>query len=167
LKATKKYIKMKNRKLLKRALFIILGGVVVGGSIAAYMFFKPHRDVQSSSTDFSMNASDLVSEYMKNPQSANDKYLDDAGLSKILEVTGTIASITEDFNNQKVVLIKEKDDKAGVSATFTAETNQSASQLKIGQKVTIKGVIRSGASYDEDLELYENVILEKSDVVQQ
>jgi hypothetical protein len=36
---------------------------------------------------------------------------------------------------------------------------------KIGETITVKGVIRSGASFDEDLELYENVILEKSDVV--
>ena len=31
--------------------------------------------------------------------------------------------------------------------------------------ITVKGVIRSGASYDEDLELYENVTIDKSDIV--
>ena len=62
-------------------------------------------------------------------------------------------------------MLKEKGDKAGVSATFTVETNHKISDLKIGEKITVKGVIRSGASYDEDLELYENVILEKSDLI--
>ena len=33
-----------------------------------------------------------------------------------------------------------------------------------GHEITIKGVIRSGAYYDEDLEMYVNVIIEKSDL---
>jgi len=37
--------------------------------------------------------------------------------------------------------------------------------LKIGDYIKIKGVIRSGAEIDEDLELYEDVIIEKSDIV--
>ena len=36
------------------------------------------------------------------------------------------------------------------------------SKLHIGDFVKIKGVIRSGAEYDEDLDLAENVIVEKS-----
>lgn len=39
------------------------------------------------------------------------------------------------------------------------------SNLKTGDKITIKGVIRSGASFDSDLDMYENVIIEKSDIV--
>jgi hypothetical protein len=38
-------------------------------------------------------------------------------------------------------------------------------ELKIGTKVSIKGVIRSGAGYDEDLDMYEDVILEKCDLI--
>jgi len=63
------------------------------------------------------------------------------------------------------VLIKDDMDKAGVSATFTPETNNNLKEVEIGQTITIKGVIRSGASYDEDLELYENVTIDKSDIV--
>lgn len=156
----------KRKKLIRKVIIAISVVAVAGLSYAGYMFFKPHRDVQSASTDFTLQASTIVAEYLANPEQANEKYLDDAGLSKILEVTGTVASITEDFNNQKVVLLKSAGDKAGVSATFTTETNISAEALKVGQTVKIKGVIRSGASYDENLEFYENVIMEKSDVVQ-
>ena len=63
------------------------------------------------------------------------------------------------------MLLKENSDKAGVSATFTPETNQNTIGLSTDQTITVKGVIRSGASYDDDLELYENVILEESDIV--
>ena len=63
------------------------------------------------------------------------------------------------------MLLKDLGEIAGVSCTFTPETKKNAEILKIGDKVTIKGVIRSGAGYDEDMELYEDVILEKCDVV--
>lgn len=154
-----------NKKRVKVVVIIALIGIAVVGGVATYLFNMPHRDVQETKSDYTLKASDIVTEYLANAQIANDKYLDDEGESKVLEVEGTISSITEDFNNQKVVLLKLPSHEAGVSCTFTALTNQSASELSVGQKVFIKGVIRSGASYDEDLEMYENVIMEKCDVV--
>ena len=44
-------------------------------------------------------------------------------------------------------------------------TNSNTQNIKIGDNIVIKGVIRSGASYDADLEMYENVIIEKSDII--
>ena len=85
--------------------------------------------------------------------------------SKVLEISGIVAVISEDFNHQKVVLLKSATDKAGVSASFTKETNSHTDNVKVGDKITIKGVIRSGASFDSDLGMYENVIIEKSDIV--
>jgi hypothetical protein len=102
---------------------------------------------------------------LANPTSANEKYLDEEGNSKILEISGIVAEITEDFNKQKVVLLKFASDNAGVSCTFTPETNASVSQIKIGETIVVKGVIRSGASYDKDLGMYENVIMEKCSIV--
>ena len=96
---------------------------------------------------------------------ANAKYLNEEGESAVLAVTGKVSSITTDQINQKVILLKGADAHAGVSCTFTEETNNQASNVKIGQSLTIKGVIRSGAGYDEDLELYEDVILEKCTIV--
>lgn len=145
-----------------RTILILLGVVIIiGGGVGLYMFNMPHRDVQATKSDYTLNASDIVNEYLKDPVKANEKYLDEEGESKILEITGKIASITTDFNNQKVILLKEDHSEAGVTCTFTIETNNSVENLKQGQIISVKGVIRSGASYDEDLEMYENVILEK------
>ena len=155
----------KNKKRFKVITIIVLIGVVIGGGIVLYLFNMPHRNVQETTTDYTLRAVDIVNEYLSTPQIANDKYLDAEGESKILEIEGTISSITEDFNNQKVILLKSDNQEAGVSCTFTAATNQSTANLSVGQKVIIKGVIRSGASYDEDLEMYENVIMEKCDLV--
>lgn len=153
------------KKILKIVAILLLAGLLMGGGTVLYMFNMPHRNVQSTSTDFNLTASQLVAEYLENSASANEKYLSDDGDSKILEIKGTVSKINEDFNGQKVVLLQENSDKAGVSCTFTHETNNSVSNIKIGETITIKGVIRSGASFDPDLEMYENVVVEKSDLV--
>lgn len=151
----------------KKILLTLTIVVLIVAGIGLYMFNMPARDVQATKTDYSYNASDIVHEYLTDPQKANEKYLDEEGVSKVLEITGMVAKISEDFNNQKVLLLKSTSDKAGVSATFTKETNAHANTVKIGDKITVKGVIRSGATYDPDLEMYENVILEKCDIVTQ
>lgn len=153
------------KKILKKVLLILGVGILIAGGVVYYMFNKPARDVQNSKTDYSLEASQIVNEYLTDSQKADDKYLEEAGNSKVLEISGVVSDITEDFNNQKVILLQGATDKAGVSCTFTAETNANTADVEIGSRVTIKGVIRSGASYDEDLKMYENVILEKCDIV--
>ncbi|MDX2445157.1 MAG: hypothetical protein QNK30_15285 [Bacteroidales bacterium] len=153
------------KKLFRIAAIIAVAGLLIGGGIMLYMFNMPHRDIQSAKTDYSLTSTQIVLEYLSDRDAANEKYLASDGNSKILEVTGIISKISENFNSQKVVLLKSNEDKAGVTAVFTTETNPSVSNLNVGETITVKGVIRSGASYDDDLELYENVILEKSDIV--
>ena len=130
-----------------------------------YIYNTPHRDVQESKTDYVLTASQLIAEYLADPLAANNKYLDSDGESKIIEVQGQVFSISEDYNNNKEIVLKSAVDKAGVRCTFSAETNKNAETLVIGNTVILKGVIRSGASYDSDLEMYENVIMEKCDEV--
>ncbi len=153
------------KKIIKWGLIILAGGLIIGGGVVYYLFNMPKRDVQATSTDYTVTSQQIVQEYLSNMQLANDKYLQAEGESKILAVSGTVASIDEDLNHQKVVLLKGVNDMAGVSCTFTTTTNVNAAKLKNGDKVTIKGVIRSGAGYDEDQELYEDVIMEKCDVI--
>lgn len=156
---------MKKRKLIKWIIIIAVSGLVIGGGSALYIFKMPHRDVQSTESDYSLMSTQIVNEYLSNAQTANEKYLSDDGESKILEIKGVVSKISENYDGQKVILLQNENDKAGVSCSFTPETNSKAANLKIGDVAIIKGVIRSGASYDEDLELYENVILEKCDVI--
>lgn len=155
---------MKN-KYIKWGLILLIAGLAIGGGTAFYIFNMPHRDVQAIEADFNMNGIELVNEYLMDAKNANDKYLQEEGDSKIIAVTGTVASIDENMKQQKVVLLKAAEDKAGVSCSFMASTNVNAKKLNLGDQVTIKGVIRSGAGYDDDLELYEDVIMEKCDVL--
>ncbi len=158
---------MTKRKVIKVVLTIVVVGIAAAASVALYLFNKPHRDIQSASVDFALTGHALVQEYLTSAHEANQKYLDDSGDSKIMAVTGNVRSISRDMNSQVVVLLQDEGDKAGVSCTFSAATNASAEKLSVGQTVTIKGVIRSGAGYDADLDLYEDVIIEKSDVFNQ
>jgi Flp pilus assembly protein TadG len=156
---------MKKRKIIKVAIITIALGIAIAGSAAYYMFNMPHRNVQKADADYALTTTQVVTEYLADKTAANEKYLATDGDSKILAITGIVSKISDDYNGQKVVLLKNDTDKAGVSCSFTKETNSSIATLQIGQTATIKGVIRSGASYDEDLEMYENVILEKSNLI--
>jgi fructose-specific component phosphotransferase system IIB-like protein len=153
------------KKGFKIFVFVVLGLVLIGAGIGYYLFNMPHRNVQHTASDYHVTASALVKEYLKDSKKADKKYLDEEGESKIFEVAGEVSDISEDFNGQKVVLLKKAEDKAGVSCTFTLKTNRETNALRLGQTTKIKGVIRSGANYDSDLEMYENVIIEKSSIV--
>ena len=153
---------MLKNKTVKTILIIIGIGILIAGGVGYYMFNLPHRDVQATSVDFKLSAKEIVEEYLNNSAKANEKYLDEEGESKVLVITGKITSITTDFNDQKVILLKDASEKAGVNCTFLPEANI---QLNEGDVISVKGVIRSGASYDEDLEMYENIILEKCSII--
>lgn len=154
----------KTKKRIKIILIIFLLVGLVGGSYVFYLWNMPHLDVQAQKADFSITANDLVNEYLTNEKTANAKYLGENGESKIIVISGTINKIDTDMNNQKVILLKDDSAKAGVNCTFMTSTNNNASTLKVGDKTKIKGIIRSGASYDADMEIYENVVLEKCDI---
>lgn len=156
---------MKKSTLLKRIVLALVALGVIGAVIVYFIFNQPHRDVQAQAADYSYSASAIVTEYLTDAKAANDKYLDAEGESKIIEINGTVFEISTDYNDQKVLLLKSEGDKAGVSCTFTKETESSVANVTVGQKVKVKGVIRAGATYDEDLEMYENVIIEKCDLV--
>lgn len=153
------------KKYIKIGIYVFTLGVVLAGGIGIYLFNMPHRDIQSTKTDLEITAANLVAEYLENPTEANAKYLDAEGESKILEVSGEVASVTEDFNKNLVVVLKSPDQKAGVSCTFLTTVGSIKDQLHQGKIIKVKGVIRSGASYDPDLGFYENVIMDKCDLV--
>jgi len=149
-------------KILKAITAIALIGI----GVVAYLWFMPHRNVQATKAFATVDTTILVNEFLSNKEKANTKYLDsDEGESKVLIITGKIAKISKDQLGQKVILLKDDNQKMGVSCTFTLETSPQVALLKVGDAVKIKGVIRSGAEYDEDLDLAENVIVEKSAIV--
>jgi len=157
----------KKKKIRKIILLTILFLAIIGVSVGYYLWNMPHIDVQAQKADVTIDVTSIVNEYLQDEKKANDKYLSAEGDSKIFVVKGVVKSKDTDMNNQITVLLQGSNDKAGVKCVFMAETNKDAEILQIGQTTSIKGIIRSGAKYDSDLELYENVLLEKCDVVKE
>lgn len=155
---------MNRQKIIRTLLYTLAFTVIAAAAIAYYLFNKPHRDVTDADIDFQISATALVTEYLQSSATANQKYLADDGESKILAVSGKIAAIDKDLNGQSVITLRDDAQKAGVSCTFTSVTNQQVEHVSMGDVITVKGVIRSGAGYDEDLDLYEDVILEKCSI---
>lgn len=156
---------MTRKSIIKISALILAVGIAVALAFGVFLFNKPHRNVQEAAIDFRLTATQLVSDYLTDPKASDEKYLNEEGNSRIVAITGEVYSKTLDLKNQIVVVLKKPGANAGVSCTFMASTNKSAEALSLRQMVTIKGVIRSGASFDSDLGLYEDVIIEKCDVL--
>lgn len=154
------------KKSIKISLLVIGAILVIGGSIGYYLFNMPHRDVQATEADASLSAESLVNEYLDDYDAANAKYLDEEGESNVLQVSGTISKISEDYQGNLVLTLQSGEMKAGVNCTLLSNGKTAGSDYKVGDKVSIKGVIRAGARYDEDLEMYESIILEKAAIIQ-
>jgi len=84
----------------------------------------------------------------------------------VLQVSGTIAKISEDYQGDLVLTLQSGEMKAGVNCTLLSQEKATGSAYNVGDQVTIKGVIRAGARYDEDLEMNESIILEKAAIIQ-
>ncbi|CAM4212382.1 hypothetical protein EWU23_03975 [Cytophagaceae bacterium 50C-KIRBA] len=154
------------KKIARKVWVISAIILLVITAFLVFQFQMPHRDVVSLEADYSISANELVDEYLLDPKKANQKYLDAEGDSKILSVNGKVSKFEKDLAGNIVLLLKQENSKAGIQCTFTKKTNKHTKDIKIGDLVQIKGVIRSGASYDADLQMYEDVILEKCDIKQ-
>ncbi len=159
-------MKTKRKKIIKVAAFVVVAGLLIGAGVAYYMYNLPHRDVQSSPTDYRLTVSELVSEYITDMEAANKKYLAEDGNSKILEVTGTILRSRTNMNNQQVIVLQNAGDPAGVNATLTQLASEQTSEVKEGQKITVKGVIRSGVYFDENLGIFVNANIDHAAIIQ-
>lgn len=154
---------MNKKRIFKWVLSLFVIGLITGGSIFLYYWYMPHRDVQASSTDYKVNVSALVEEYLEDEQKANEKYLDEEGESKIFEISGTVSEIDQVGNSEIIIALNGQDVPVGIRCTL--DQGQNADGVKVDDKITIKGVIRSGPVYDELLEMYIDGVMAKSSVI--
>lgn len=155
------------KKLFYRIFLVAIVLAAAGGIYAYYLWNMPHRDVSAAEIDYHIQVTELVNEYLADEQKANTKYLDESGDSKILAVTGTVQRVSKNMNDEVVIILRETGDKAGVQFTFTHDTGNDVAGLQKGDIVTFKGVIHSGARYDEMMDLYLDAIVDKSLLISQ
>jgi hypothetical protein len=149
---------MKKARYLLYAVALI---TLISVSVGLYLFYMPHRDIQSEKPKYTLEAGSLVNEFLMNQSAGNEKYLD-----QVIVVTGRVRGKETDQNNQIVLFLKEDDGEAGVRCTFLPGAEVRAAGIQIGERISVKGVVRLGASIDRDFDIVEHAIMEKCDIVQ-
>lgn len=119
---------------MKKSIVIILFLLVLAAvAVYFYTFQKPARTAASEDPVFTVSVNELTSEFEKDENAANTKYL-----NKVIKVHGTVANVAESENDVSVTL-KEPNSVAGVTCSFEKKSIDK-SQIKPGQKVYIKGI---------------------------
>jgi len=119
---------------MKRKIWIGIGIVLLAGAVyGAYMYFKKAERVMSGQAAFIMTTSQLLSEFEQNEDSANKKYL-----NQIIQVTGTIESISPDSTGTNVLLGTDNP-MAGVNCRFDKEIEFKIKNLKVNDSIKVKG----------------------------
>jgi hypothetical protein len=154
-----------SKRIIKRIGWLLLIGLAVSISVGAYLWFKPHRNVQATKAFAEMKVSELINQFSSDAKGANEKYLAPDGNSKVLIVEGLVSDISTNQSGETVILLKEEKAKVGVSASFTIETSLHMKEVKKGDLIKIKGAITAGNSYDADLDLYEHAVLIQCDII--
>ena len=120
------------KKWVKIALFavvVIAVGVVWFG---LHEFNLKHPDTSKAKPDFVVTASTLQKEFEDNEAAASSKYI-----NKIIEVRGTIASVTPADSTHINVSLKTGSDISAVICTFKATGDHS--KFLTGEEITLRG----------------------------
>ena len=117
---------------VKIALFVVLFIAVLSILAGLYLFNMKHTNMAKAKPDFIVTASSLQKEFEDNEKIASTKYI-----NKILEVTGTIGSITPADSNNINISLKTGSDISSVICTFHTIAN--LSKLKTGDEISIRG----------------------------
>ncbi len=120
------------KSYVKIALFAVTFIAIAGILAALYMFNLKHTDMSKAKPDFIITATALQKEFENNETTASAKYI-----NKILEVTGTIASMTVADSNNTNISLKTGSDISSVICTFQAVKDPS--YFKTGEEITLRG----------------------------
>lgn len=125
---------------------IIIGGIaVVIVLVAVYGWYQYNRTVQGLadvSADFSVNAKELINEFVNNEDSANKKYL-----NKILSVKGMVKNV-EAARGGGTIVLGDTSDMSSVRCVFDSSANTTTGSFQKGATITVKGAI-TGFNKDE------------------
>jgi hypothetical protein len=136
-----------NKKLWKRIGLAVLVLVLAGAAAVWYILTEKFTDTTERKAAYSVNALDFIKEFETNEAEANKKYTE-----KIISVTGIVSAVEAADTTAN---IKFADTLTGsyVIFAFQEQHLSEAKELKVGDKVSIKGSC-SGGVYSEILETH-------------
>jgi hypothetical protein len=124
---------------------IIIGIIAVG--IGYYMYNKPVASLENKKADVSVTANQIISEYEADEKAANEKYL-----GKVVEVSGTVSTITDEGGKVKVQL---QTDNPMALVICELEDGKDAGQIQAGQQAKVKGLC---SGYLSDVVLVQSTV---------
>jgi hypothetical protein len=117
---------------VKIALLVVML-VAISGILAGLMLYnKKHTDTSKAKPDYVLTATVLQKEFEDNEKTASAKYI-----NKIIEVSGSISSVTKSDSSNVNISLKTGSDLSAVSCTLTSNTD--ASLFKIGDDIVLRG----------------------------
>jgi len=120
------------KPFVKIALFVVLFIAVAGILAALIMYNKKHPDTAKAKPDFVVTATALQKEFEDNEKTASARYI-----NKILEVNGTIASVTLADSAHLNISLKTASDMSSVICTFPSNGHQA--NFVTGNEITLRG----------------------------
>ena len=116
---------------IKVALFVVLIIAVSGILYALILYNRKHPDTSKVKPDFIITAIALQKEFEDGEAAASSKYI-----KKILEVSGSVSSVTQADSNNVNISLKSGNDLSSVICTFA---KADPSKFKTGDEITIRG----------------------------
>ena len=120
----------------KKLVIVIVAFLIIAlASWLAYitLYNKPHRQIAAEEAIVSLQASVLFNAYTSDEARADSLYL-----NKVLQVQGVVEKVVN--NEQGITLVLEGAELFGVSCALAESEKQKASQIKVGNTVTLKGL---------------------------
>lgn len=138
-------------KRKKIILFLVSGIIAIGATFAFYLYNKGPLDVKNAK-GIKINAYDLYQNYYKDSLQAVKKYS-----NKIVEITGVVAQVTLNQQNQPLVLIMTNETGAFINCTM----EDSTAVIKEDETVKIKGICTGIMGMDASMEILGDVYLSR------
>lgn len=117
--------------------FFLLSLLVIGGTYIYFKFYnQPYLDITTVSTEIKTSSERLTASFIQNEKNANSIYQ-----NKIIEVAGIVKEVTF-LNNRNTVILYGENEHSGVLCDMQSNQITKVKNLKMGQKVMIKGICK-------------------------
>lgn len=137
------------KKTGKSILLAVLIVLLATAAVAYYFYNKGPVDVKNTSGK-KVIAIELYKTFNTDSVTAKKQFLE-----KILEVAGTVTQVSQNQQNQAVILLKTSTEGAYVNCTLEGSVNG----IKEGDNITIKGICSGIGEGDADLGIAGDVYL--------
>ncbi len=133
----------------KNITFIVITITLISSVVAYFVWNKPHIDVKNSLA-VETNAESLLNVFINDSVKAKGIFL-----NRVVNVSGTIKSIMYNREHHQIVLLKT----AAADASINCTMENDEKELKIGDRVNLKGVCAGYIGGDFDMGLPGDVFL--------